>query len=57
MSRWGNTIPARYSDDGCINPDYVAWQEWQDYEPTYYEEQWEAERDLQIIVECECEEV
>ena len=48
MNRWGNTIPERYSDDGCINPDYVAWKEWQDYAPTYYEEQWEAERDLQL---------
>lgn len=47
-NRWGNYIPPMYSDDGQINPDYVAWQEWQDYAPTYYEEQFEAERDLQI---------
>lgn len=56
MDRWGGYIPERYSDDGCINPEYIAWREWEDYAPTYYEEQWEAERDLEIDRERESKE-
>lgn len=51
MSRrfyWDKVIPPRYSDDGCINPDYEEWEQWQDERDTIFEREWEAKRDDEI---------
>lgn len=47
-SYYDKIIPPRYSDDGCINPDYIEWDKWQDERDTILEQEWEARRDDEI---------
>lgn len=48
MRNFGNFIPEMYGDDGQISQDYLDWLDYEENAATYYEEQWERERDDEI---------